>query len=219
MKTVLTSSETLFEHQRTAIEKAFSCRIYDYYGMAERSVFATECSQHNGRHLNMDYGIAEFLNSEGKSVEYGQLGRIIATSLHNYAMPLIRYQTNDSSILLQEPCPCGCSFPLMEDVTTKQESIITLPDGRLISPSVMTHPFKPMHNIRESQIIQKELDRLFVRLVPDDNYTEDDEKQLRKAFHERLGEQVKLDIEYVNHIPKEKSGKFKWVISYIEPTF
>ena len=219
LKAVLSSSETLFENQREAIEEAFQCKIFDYYGMAERAVFASECQEHTGHHLNSDYGITEFLDSNDVPVEKGSLGRIVATSLYNYAMPFIRYQTNDSCSLKIEPCPCGRNFPLMDDVATKNESIVTLPDGRLISPSVLTHPFKPMHNIVESQIIQEKVDELLVKVVKNDRYSDNDEKKLLAAFNERLGDQVTIKIEYVDSIPKTKSGKFKWVISKIKPTF
>ncbi len=107
----------------------------------------------------------------------------------------------------------------MDDVATKNESIVTLPDGRLISPSVLTHPFKPMHNIVESQIIQEKVDELLVKVVKNDRYSDNDEKKLLAAFNERLGDQVTIKIEYVDSIPKTKSGKFKWVISKIKPTF
>lgn len=63
---VLTSSETLLSFQRETIEKAFQCRIFDFYGMAERVVFAGECSFHQGHHLNLDYGIAEILKEDGR---------------------------------------------------------------------------------------------------------------------------------------------------------
>ncbi|MEM2914925.1 MAG: hypothetical protein QXH91_05965, partial [Candidatus Bathyarchaeia archaeon] len=51
LKAVLTSSETLFSYQKEEIERAFQCRIFDFYGLAERVVFATECSAHDGKHL------------------------------------------------------------------------------------------------------------------------------------------------------------------------
>ncbi len=219
VKAVFTSSETLFPNQREAIEKAFQCKVYDYYGMAERVVFATECAEHCGHHLNMDYGITEFLDSNNSPVGKGKIGKIVATSLFNYAMPFIRYQTNDSCSLRNEVCPCGRGFPLMDDVATKNESIITLPDGRLISPSVLTHPFKPMHNIIESQIIQEEINEIVVKIVKEETYTEKDEKQLLDAFNERLGEQITIQLEYVDAIPRTKSGKLKWVVSKIKPTF
>lgn len=219
MKSVLTSSETLFDFQREAIEKAFLCKIFDFYGMAERVVFATECEHHKGHHLNMDYGITEFLDSNSNHVQLGKLGNIVATGLYNYAMPLIRYKTNDSSSLKQKKCSCGRSFPLMDDVATKNESVITLPDGRLMSPSVLTHPFKPMHSIDKSQIIQEKLDELEVRIVKKPSYSLADEKLLIQGFEDRLGLSIKIVIKYVDEIPNNINGKFQWVISIIKPEF
>ena len=219
LKAVFSSSETLFDYQREAIEGAFQCKMYDYYGMAERTVFASECSEHSGHHLNLDYGITEFLDGDNYPVSEGRMGKIVATGLHNFAMPFIRYETNDSGSIMASKCSCGRGFPLMDDVTTKCESIITLPDGRLISPSVLTHPFKPMHNIKESQIIQDSIDKITVKIVKGVGYTDRDEEKLITAFRERLGGQVRIGIEYVKSIPKTKGGKLKWVVSQIEPRF
>ena len=219
LKGVLTSSETLFRNQRELIEKVFCCKVFDFYGMAERTVFATECQKHSGHHLNMDYGITEFLDSNNEPVELGRLGGIVATSLHNYAMPFIRYRTNDSCSLKINSCSCGREFPLMEDVATKNESIVTLHDGRLISPSVLTHPFKPMKNIIESQIVQESLNLLRVKIVVNKLFSVKEEKQLVAAFTERLGREIKIEIEYVGSIPRTDSGKYKWVVSKIEPNF
>ncbi len=68
-------------------------------------------------------------------------------------MPLIRYVTNDMTALPAGPCACGRALELMDDVTTKAEDVLTLKDGRLISPSVLTHPFKPLDCIEGSQIV------------------------------------------------------------------
>lgn len=219
MQAILTSSETLFDYQKEAIERVFLCKIFDFYGMAERVVFATECDHHQGHHLNLDYGITEFLDSDNLEASDGKLGKIVATSLHNFAMPMIRYQTNDSCSLKKTPCSCGRGFPVMDEVATKNEAIVTLPDGRLISPSVLTHPFKPMENIIESQIIQEKIDLLRVKIVKNESYGKKDEKVLIAAFLERLGKDIAIKIEYVDEIPRTKSGKFKWVVSKIQPIF
>ncbi|MBZ5496012.1 MAG: hypothetical protein LAP85_06375 [Acidobacteriia bacterium] len=219
LKAVFTSSETLYGYQREAIEEVFACSVYDSYGMAERVTFATECPSHCGHHLNSDYGITEFLDTNDEPVSPGQLGRIVATGLHNFAMPLIRFEMKDASSLKGHGCECGRSFPLMQDVTTKNESIVTLPDGRLISPSVLTHPFKPMHNITESQIIQESLGELTIKIVKRDGYTVEDEKALLSAFYERLGGQIKIRVDYVPSIPRTENAKFRWVISKVPPRF
>jgi phenylacetate-CoA ligase len=216
---VLTSSETLFSHYRDAIQKAFACPIFDFYGLAERVVFATECSAHQGHHLNMDYGITEILKGNNQPAGPGEMGRLVATGLHNFGVPLIRYATNDVTALKQDECPCGRKFPLVEDITTKAEDIITTKDGKYISPSVLTHPFKPLHHIVESQIIQEGKEHLLVKIVKGKDYSEEDNRKLLNGLYHRLGAEMKIEIEFVDSIPRTKAGKFRWVISKVPLEF
>jgi phenylacetate-CoA ligase len=95
LKAVLTSSETLFDFQREAIEKAFECRVFDYFGAAERVVFSVECEQHSGHHLCEEYGLCEIVDGDHRPLPPGQEGTVVGTTLHNLGMPLIRYLTSD----------------------------------------------------------------------------------------------------------------------------
>ncbi len=215
LKGVLTSSETLFSFQKEEIERAFRCKIFDFYGLAERVIFATECSAHEGKHLNFEYGVTEFVDEKGYPVAAGKSGQMVGTSLHNMGMPMIRYATSDRSFLKKEKCPCGRTLPLMDAVTTKEEDIILTPDGRWISPSVLTHPFKPLKNILESQIIQEDIDLVVIKIVKSSQYLVEDSDKLIHGLRERLGGSVNIRLEFVEHIDREKSGKFRWVISRV----
>ena len=73
----------------------FECKLFDYYGLAERVMLAIECSAHKGHHVNMDLGITEIITKDNQPAAPGDMSRIVATGLHNYGMPLIRYQTSD----------------------------------------------------------------------------------------------------------------------------
>ena len=215
MRAALTTSETLFPEQRATIEQAFACRVFDFYGQAERVVFATECERHEGHHPNLDYGILEIVNDRGEPVREGELGWIVGTSLHNHAMPLIRYVTRDVTRLRMKPCSCGRTFPVMDDVTTKAEDIVVTRDGRFISPSTLTHPFKELHDVVESQILQETRDELIVRIVRAKDYDEGQAPRLTHALHQRVGEDMRIRIEYVPELERTASGKFKWVISKV----
>jgi len=219
LKAVFTSSETLFPQQREAIESAFQCRLFDFYGVAERVIFATECTAHEDHHVNLDFGIIEILDAAGKPVGPGKMGRIVATGLHNFGMPLIRYRTDDVTALKQKSCSCGRAFPLMEDVTTKAEDIITTMDGRLISSSILTHPFKPMHNVAESQIVQEDRSNIRIKIVRRPGYNESDTQYLREEFGKRVGVDMNIEFEFVDSIPRTKAGKFRWVISHVPLEF
>jgi phenylacetate-CoA ligase len=212
---VLTSSETLFPQQRETIEKAFACKVFDFYGMAERTVFATECSLHSGHHLNMDFGITEIIDDNGRAAGPGEMGRVTATGLHNYAMPLIRYQTSDVSAIKTSKCKCGRNFPLLEDVMSRVEDFIVTRDGKFINPNVLSHPFKPMNYIVESQIIQEDYENLTIKIVPLPGYSEKDTKFLHDELSRRIGDSIKINFVFVDSIPRTKAGKLKWVISKI----
>jgi phenylacetate-CoA ligase len=130
-------------------------------------------------------------------------------------MPLIRYQTSDLSALKVQRCSCGRSLALMEDVATKAEDLLKLADGRLISPSALTHPFKPLNCIEASQIVQTQVSQMTVRLVPRSDYREAHGVQLVSDLKARLGQDMQITIELVDSLPRTRSGKFKWVISHV----
>lgn len=213
---VITSSETLFDFQREAIERAFACRVYDYFAAAERVIFATECERHEGHHLSAEYGIVEVVGEGGEALGPDEPGLLVGTSLHNLGMPLLRYVTNDVSAVRSRRCSCGRTLPLMDDVSTKAEDILALADGRLISPSVLTHPFKPMHCVEQSQVIQEDYDHIVIKIQPNAAYRPADGEHLVREFKARLGENVRVDVELVDGFERTKAGKFKWVVSKVD---
>ncbi len=215
LKAAVTSSETLYDFQREVIEERFACRVFDYYALAERMAFSGECNRHEGHHIAMEYGLAEILDADGRPVPRGTVGRLVGTSLHNTAMPLIRYVTTDMTAVLETPCSCGRGLDLMEDVTTKAEDLLTLPDGRLISPSVLTHPFKPLDCIEGSQIVQTAPDAVTIRIVAGAAYSQAHTDHLIHEFRLRLGDKVKVDVQMLDRLDISPSGKFKWVISHV----
>lgn len=216
MEAVISSSETLHQVQRETIEKGFDCPLFDFYAMAERVAWADECEEHAGKHLAETYGYAEIVDEKGRRVPDGEPGYLVGTSLHNEAMPMIRYRMSDVTRIVRESCPCGRTSRRIASVTTKAEDIIVTPDGRAVSPSILTHPFKPLHSVCKSQLVQTDRDRLVVRLVSEDGVERDEEEQLLHSLRERLGEEMRIEVEHHDRLEQEDSGKFRWVISEIE---
>ncbi|MBK7090640.1 MAG: phenylacetate--CoA ligase family protein [bacterium] len=219
LKAVFTSSETLQPSQRAAIEKAFACRVFDFYGMAERVVFATECEQHMGKHINSDFGLVEISDGKGGASPANTLGRIVATGLHNFSMPLIRYETSDVTSLETEPCRCGRSMPVMSGVTTKDEDIVVTPDGRYVSSSILNAVTHHLINVAESQIVQEERHRVVMRVVPRAAYTEADSEFIQTELQKVLGARVEVTVDIVESIERTANGKFRWVISKVPLEF
>jgi phenylacetate-CoA ligase len=163
----------------------------------------------------MEYGATEIVDNGGNPLPRGTSGKLVGTSLHNRAMPLIRYVSNDVTALRERPCTCGRGLEIMDDVTTKAEDVLTLKDGRLISPSVLTHPFKPLDCIEGSQIVQTAPDAVIVRLVAGPAYTAQHTHHLVTELKARLGDDVHVDVQLVDRLEQSPNGKFKWVISKV----
>jgi len=215
MNAVLTSSETLHPVQRETLSEAFDAPVFDFYGLAERTLFAGECAVHGGKHLFDEYGVTELTDGDGRPTADGESGVLTGTGLWNFGMPLIRYQTSDVSHFLPERCACGRGLSRLADVTTKAEDIVVTPDGRFLSPSVLTHPFKPFDQILKSQIVQDAPDHLMVSIVPSASFTPAERAQLEASLRERLGETMRVETQLVEAIPSEPSGKFRWVICQV----
>lgn len=215
VKAIFTSSETLLPLQRELIEDRFDCKIFDFFGMAERVAFATQCAESQEYHLNFEYSINEVVDADGSPVANGKEGYLVGTSLHNYVMPFIRYKTNDITKITSGQCSCGRYMPRFRGVTTKDEDIVVTPEGKLVSSSVLTHPFKPLDTIQESQILQEKVNLLRIRIVPRNGYSDRDSAHLISALRERVGPTMRIKIEFVEIIPRTKAGKYRWVISKI----
>lgn len=219
LRAAFTSSETIFPHQREAIEQAFECRVFDFYGLAERTVFATECERHEGNHFNDDFGITEILDKENNPLPQGETGRLVTTGLHNFGMPLLRYETNDVTGFLEKECSCGRSFPLMKGVMSRAEDVITTKDGRYLSFASLTLPFKQMKHIIEAQLIQENIGHIRIKLVKELGYSDADSQFLIEEFKKRIGSDTRIDIEFEDKIPRTKSGKYRFVISKVPVDF
>lgn len=217
---VFTSSEPVYDYQRALIENMFDCKIWDFYGMAERVISASECEEHNGLHVNEEYGIMEFIDKDDISIDCinNNEGIIVGTSLNNYAMPLIRYVTNDYGELSDNQCSCGRQSKLLNPINSRLSDIIYTVDGRGLDPVMLTHIFygKNINSIRKSQIIQKSYTQLILKVVPSEKLF--DEREVDKVIanmKDICGSNMDINVEFVDDIPCEPSGKYRWIISEV----
>jgi phenylacetate-CoA ligase len=125
---------------------------------------------------------------------------------------LIRYRLGDRTAMVAGDCPCGRYMPRIHGVDTKAEDQILRPDGTVISASVLTHPFKPLSCIEKSQIIQRTESLIEIMIVRRPDYRLHHEQQLLREFRKRVGA-FEVNVVYVEEIPSDANGKFRWVIN------
>jgi phenylacetate-CoA ligase len=209
MKAVLTTSETLAQKQKSVIENAFACQVFDYYGMAERVAAIHTCEQ-GCYHLVPEYSLVELVKTE--HVGDGCF-EIVGTALNNRAMPLIRYRVGDIAKPSQEACSCGRAYPVIKSIIGRKDDYIVTPSGKLVGR--LDHIFKGARNLVEAQLYQPDKDRVVLRIVPDKGYRRKDGQDILQKLQQRLGERMLLEIENVASIPRNGRGKFKAVISNV----
>lgn len=207
---VFLSSDMVLPYQKAAIEQVFGCRIFDWYGSAERVAGVAQC-EHGAYHVLPHYAVLET-----PPVGDG-LSEVVGTSLHNHVMPLLRYRVGD---LITPPtpstCRCGRKYPAVAKLIGRDDDMICMPDGRtiLLTPD---HIFRGVENIREAQFVQHAPDRIEVRVVPEDPASPVDlQTILERTRHDVGGKPGYFTATVVNVIPRDRYRKYKFVVNLME---
>ncbi|MCK5572186.1 MAG: phenylacetate--CoA ligase family protein, partial [Bacteroidetes bacterium] len=211
LRAVFLSSEPLYEWQAEAIRTAFGCPVFNYYGQAEKALTATGCGTSLDMHTNMELSVAEFIPDE----KIGDKVRVLGTSLLNFGMPLIRYELHDITTLRDTPCPCGREHVRIGPVETHSDDYIVASDGSLISPSLLYFPFQEATGLDSSQVVQDEINRVTVKIVPNERFTNEEGESLCSEVAGIVGRGTLVTIERVTEIPLTANGKFRFVVSNI----
>jgi phenylacetate-CoA ligase len=210
LRACFTSSESLLAFQRDTIERAFGAPVYDRYGVSEFCVSMFECAQHR-LHVDMEFGIVEVeVEEEGEDWVRGPL---LVTGFANLATPLIRYRVGDVGTRSRRPCPCGREGDVFLDVDGRIEDYVMTPDGRLVGR--LDHVFKDQLDVAEAQVLQQTRDALEVLVVRRPEYDDASERALVKEFRDRLGDEIRIELRYVESIAREPNGKLRAVKSAV----
>jgi phenylacetate-CoA ligase len=209
LKSILTTSETIVPIQRSIIEEAFQCKVFDYYGMAER-VAAIHTCEKESYHLIPEYSLTELVESDETSPGHFEL---IGTSLSNMAMPLIRFRIGDVVRPGNKKCACGRAYPVIDKIVGRTDDYVITPSGKLIGR--LDHIFKGINNVIEAQIYQPDTKNLILRIVPDPTFSDKDSDQIIEKLQDRVGEDMRFSVEQVESIEREGSGKLKSVLSEV----
>jgi phenylacetate-CoA ligase len=210
MNAVFTSSESLLDDQRRAIERAFATSVFDQYGAAEQTVFIAQCEK-GSYHINSDYGIVELLPSdtEGES-------RVVTTSFTNMAMPLVRYEMGDHVVPRSGNCACGRAFPMVERVLGRADDCLLTRDGRKVGR--LSPVYKGIKTIRGAQIVQETYTDITLRVLPGPDFKIGDLDKLKEQIEWRLGSGIQYKVELVEDGRLNREGKFRNVICKVKAT-
>lgn len=214
-KAITTASETLYDFQRSQIAKAFHAPILDSYGLKEHNVFIAQCRS-GSYHISPEYGICEILDDGGRTVAPGEEGWIVGTGLHNYAQPLLRYNTLDRAVVsAPRLCSCGRTLPTIQSIIGRIDDCIVTGDGNRYSG--FSFAFFDRPGLVKARLVQLDWENVRIEVVAQDEFTTDVQSALLAALERKVAGKVKFHIQRVEEIIQETPGKFKFVTSLIQP--
>ncbi|MCX6681014.1 MAG: phenylacetate--CoA ligase family protein [Methanothrix sp.] len=113
---------------RKRIEDATGINAYDIYGTSEISgPLFTECHVKKGIHVWADMFLIEVLDPKtDEPVADGETGELVFTTLHKFALPLIRYRIGDLTIMDSEPCECGRTHPRIMRILGRTDDMLII---------------------------------------------------------------------------------------------
>lgn len=216
-KSVFCGGEMLTKECRSLVSDSFSCPVFNQYASMEFSSIAWECPEEHSLHVNSSSCLVEILDSKNKPKKSGN-GELAITSLHNKAMPLLRYRLGDRASWGKE-CSCGRGLPVLENLSGRNDDFITLPSGRKISSFSLNVLYLETNisGIWHYQIIQERPDLFLIRVVPTENgFSEAAKKEMAVRIKRAcMGEDIQIEFEITDTIKRDKSGKLRKIISKV----
>lgn len=209
LRAVLTVGETVSPALRTACRDVLDVGIQDVYSSQELGYIALQCPASGLYHVMAESVLVEVIDATGKPCAAGETGRLVVSSLHNYATPLIRYELRDHATV-GGPCACGRTLPTLARIAGRERNMVKLPDGSAHWPLVGFHRFRDIAPVRQYQLIQRSLDGIEVRLVCDRGLKPDEEARLAAVIRDALGHPFTLRFMFFDgELPRTANGKFE----------
>ncbi len=214
IRVAFVTSERLYPEQRDQITRVFGCPVANGYGGRDAGFIAHECPA-GGMHITAEDIIVEIVDGEGKPQPPGNAGEIVITHMATQSFPFIRYRTGDVGILDDQKCPCGRGLPLIKEIQGRTTDFVVAHDGTVMHGLALVYIVRDLPGIVKFKIMQESLENTKILLVTDITFDRNNESRIRTAMKQRLGLNVIIDIEFVDDIPAEASGKFRYVTSKV----
>ncbi|MEN6489863.1 MAG: hypothetical protein ABFD66_13465, partial [Smithella sp.] len=142
---------------------------------------------------------------ESGAVVKGKTGRIIATSLHNFAMPFVRYDTGDFGFIDDmNSCPCGNKHPLLKKVLGRTTDYLKL-NNKIIGSPVLTVLMGKV-DLEYYQIIQRDANGIDINYVKEFSLRDNDKEFIKKSFTAHVGP---INVNFIKVSMQELSSKNK----------
>ncbi len=204
---VVTVGEPLMPSHIDLFRRAFACKVYNCYVSRECGNMACQCGHGDVLHINADMVHIEF----GEGDAQGDAPQsLLITDFTNYGMPFIRYLIGDMGRAAEIPHTCGCGLPAMTmDAGRVSDFLVSPVDGALVSGSSLLHHLLATGPVvGQVQVVQDRVDHLVIRVGLGSALSNAASEHIGTTIKTVFGGAMGYDVEYVEHIPHEPSGKY-----------
>lgn len=207
---VISGGEVLLPLERRQISESFRAHVVDLYSSHELGLIGWECPRGAGLHVADDSLVLEVL-TDGRPAEPGEAGELVATRLHAFAMPFIRYRTGDVVTRGPAPCPCGAAFSTIMTVEGRMIDHFEMPDGRLLHPNALVVALlrHAARWVAQYQLTQETPGRIVLRIAPLASPTPEEVAAIEHHGRAAFGPDVDFQLLLVQEIPQEGNEKFR----------
>jgi phenylacetate-CoA ligase len=214
LKVVCATGEPLFPEQRRLIQEVFGVPVANEYGCRDGGLIALESPE--GRLLvNSETILLEVLDAQGNPVAPGEIGEAVITNLCSEAQPFIRYRTGDMVRASDASCPAGRGLQVISEIMGRTTDFIVRPDGAVMHALSVIYVLRAVEGVREFKIIQRSVGHLDVLVVPGPAWQDSAKEGIVAQLRRRMESPVRVDINLVDDIPPEASGKHRYVVSHV----
>jgi phenylacetate-CoA ligase len=206
---VISWGDKLFDHYKTAINKAFSNpTITELYGTTEGFVISATNSEGFHQQL-MQQTYLEIVDANGNEVADGEMGYVLVTRLDAFTFPLIRYYLGDLAIKAKVNNQTNNEkpYPIIEKIVGRDTDIIQTPKGKFLIVHFFTGIFEHTPQIQQFRVLQTALDYIEIEYIPNHNFTINCLHQLENLMHTKANEKFSIKWKQVSEIPPTASGK------------
>ena len=166
LKVIIAGSEALHDDTRRLVKDRLQCEIISQYANEECGILAQERIPtqdiDNVMYLNHASYFFEILKLDSDSpADYGELGRVVITDLHNYAFPIIRYDTGDVGVMLP-PDKYSNGYPILSKLYGRRMDVCYTPTGKPVSPMAIGRIMKHFNDVKQWQFVQVDRGGVFI---------------------------------------------------------
>ena len=215
LKGVRLLSEPVDEVLRESIRTAWGVGVSDSYSAQETGALAIQCPEFPHYHVQSENVLLEVVDDECRPCRPGEVGRVLVSTLHNFAMPLLRYEIGDFAEV-GEPCPCGRGLPVLRRILGRVRNMLTLPDGSRHWPSLAATFYREVAPVIQHQLVQHDVNDIEARLGVERPLTAGEEGLLRDMIAARLGYPFAVRISFCDTIERSTAGKFEEFLSLVD---